>query len=792
MKVSEQWLREWVNPPVTANDIAAQLTQAGLEVDDVAAATPPFDRVVVGQVLQVAPHPDAAKLHVAHVEVGDGEPLTIVCGAPNVRVGMKAPTALVGARLPTGEVLAATPLRGVMSHGMLCSANELGLNNESEGLWELPDDSPVGQDVRQWLHLDDTVLDIDLTPNRGDCLSVRGIAREVGVLNRCDVKALSDEAVNPTCDATLPITIHAPADCPRYAGRVIRNLNPASKTPLWMQERLRRCGLRSLGPVIDVTNYVLLELGQPLHAFDLHTVTGGIAVRRAQVGETLTLLTEAVVELDEQILVIADEKGPLALAGIMGGQSSAVRATTTDVFLESAFFAPTTIAGRARRYGLTTEAGYRFERGVDPQLPVRALERATHLLLDITGGQVGPLRDVVFTAHLPSSPTISLREKRIIHLLGVLLPTEDIERMLGALGMTLHRTQFGWQVTPPSSRFDIQQEVDLIEEIARLYGYDRLPVRTPAMALSLAPQPERQGSLHCVRDTLIQRGYLEAITYSFVDPAFQAALDPTPSALSLANPISAELAVMRTTLWPGLVKAAAYNQKRQQDRVRLFECGLSFRGDGTEVVQTPQIAGVVSGMAFPEQWGVSTRLVDFFDVKGDVEALLALSAHGKHCQFVAAPHPGLQPGQCAAMTIADRTVGWIGAIHPQVAQRLDLEGKVFVFQIELAYLLQARWPDYHDLTKFPASRRDLAIVVDETITAAAVQSCIQQSGGPLLREVFPFDVYRGEGIPIHRKSIAFGLIFQDFSSNLTDLMIDEVILQITASLQQQLNATLRV
>ena len=755
MKISERWLREWVDPAISNTELAAQLTMAGLEVDHVEPAAPTFDSVVVGRITDLIPHPDADRLRVATVDVGEAESLHIVCGAPNVVVGMCAPTALIGAVLPDGLIIKKSRLRGIESQGMLCSAKELGLAESSDGLLPLPANSRPGQSVRELLALDDAIIEIELTPNRGDCLGMEGVAREVAVLNRCEFQPLTVMVMKPALDATFPVTLLDPADCPRYVGRVIRGVNPTAETPLWMKERLRRVGIRSLGPLVDVTNYVMLELGQPMHAFDLNRLTGGIEVRRARPGDRLELLNGVVIEPDAETLLITDHQGPLALAGIMGGEISSCTDQTSDVFLESAFFAPASIAGRARRYGLQTDSSYRFERGVNPQLQRRAAERATQLLIDMAGGQPGPIVEAVSPEHLPAEPAIRLRPTRIHKLLGMDIPTIQVEDILQRLGMAVATEADHWLVIPPSSRFDIALEVDLIEEIIRIYGYDRAPSNRPLTRLEMPAQPEKLVSLERLRETLVQRGFQEAITYSFVDPAFQKHLDPEHEPLALTNPLSADLAVMRTSLWPGLLKALIYNQKRQQSRVRLFEHGLNFLPTDKNLWQEAYLGGVAAGAVVPEQWGAPVRMLDFFDFKADVEALLALTGELEAFRFIAATHPALHPGQSARIERAGESIGWLGALHPRVAHELDVEGDAFVFELQLAELQAARLPVFQELSRFPASRRDLAIVVDESVTAQAVRDYIRQCSGPLLREVWLFDVYRGKGIVERSKKFSF-------------------------------------
>jgi phenylalanyl-tRNA synthetase beta chain len=792
MKVSEQWLREWVDPPLSSHELAAQLTMAGLEVDRVEPAAPPFEQVVVGRVVALIQHPDADRLRVATVDIGQAEPLQIVCGAPNVAVEMYAPTALIGAVLPGGLAIKKSKLRGVESQGMLCSAKELGLAESSDGLLPLPANSRPGQSVRELLALDDAIIEIELTPNRGDCLGMEGVAREVAALNRCEFQSLPADPVPATLDDVFPVTLLDPADGPRYVGRVIRGVNPAAETPLWMKERLRRAGIRSLGPLVDVTNYVMLELGQPMHAFDLGRLTGGIEVRRARPGDRLELLNGAVIEPDAETLLIADHHGPLALAGIMGGEISSCTDATRDVFLESAFFTPASIAGRARRYGLQTDSSYRFERGVDAQLQRRAAERATRLLIDMAGGQPGPIIEAVSPEHLPAEPAIRLQPHRLNKLLGMVVPAAQVEDILRRLGMAVSIEVDHWRVVPPSSRFDIALEVDLIEEVIRVYGYGRAPSNRPLARLEMLPVPEGWVALIRIRETLVQRGFQEAITYSFVDPVFQQRLDPERQPLALANPISADLAVMRTSLWPGLLKAVIYNQKRQQSRIRLFEHGLNFLPMADGLRQERFLGGVATGAVLPEQWGEPVRMLDLFDLKADVEALLALTGQPEVFQFVAVAHPALHPGQSARIERAGEPIGWLGALHPRVARELDVEGDAFIFELQLAGLQPARSPAFQELSRFPSSRRDLAIVVDERVSAQAVQDVIRQRGGDLLREVWLFDVYRGKGIAEGQKSLAFGLNLQDFSRNLTDHVVEEAVSGILAGLAEQFGATLRI
>jgi phenylalanyl-tRNA synthetase beta chain len=813
MKFSENWLREWVNPPISTDELVKQLTGAGLEVDSVEPVAIPFTKIVVGEVIEVKPHPDAQKLSVCQVNVGAGESLSIVCGAPNVHTGMRVPTALVGARLEKTKIKK-TKLRGIPSHGMLCSAKELGLTESSEGLMPLPHDAPIGEDVRCYLQLEDVCIELELTPNRGDCLGIEGIAREVGVLTRSQMTVSDCSPVAATVSDTFPVEIHDPKACPRYIGRIIKNINAKAPTPLWMQERLRRSGLRSISAVVDITNYVLLELGQPMHAFDFACLEGGIRVRMAKVGESLTLLDEQTVELDEQTLVIADHKQLLAMAGVMGGQSSAVTTATQDIFLESAFFAPQPAAGCARRYGLHTDSSHRFERGVDPQLQRRAIERATALLLDIVGGKPGQIIEVVDETVLPVSPTIELRASRIQWLLDKSLEPGEVNDILTRLGMTVipssphllegetesdlsskeEKEKLTWQVCPPSFRFDIALEVDLIEELARVHGYNNLPSHAPQSCLTMYPQ--QAVSLEQVQTVLVQRDYQEAVTYSFVDPQLQAKLEPNTKSITLNNPIASDMSVMRTTLWAGLLQALLYNQKRQQSRVRLFETGLRFIQSKKEGLQQEKmIAGIVSGTCWAEQWGLHCQPVDFFDVKTDVEALLSLASTEREqhevFRFTSSTHPALHPGQTAAIYRDDLLVGLLGAVHPSLIQTLELIPPIYLFELRLASISHAYPQKFEEVSKYPSIRRDIAVVVPESVNANQLLDCIKQCTPETLTDLQLFDVYQGKGIELGKKSLAIGLIFQAFSRNLTDSEVDTIIEQVLNTLEHNLEAQLR-
>jgi len=789
MKISERWLREWVDPPTDTAGIVSQLTMAGLEVDTVTPAAPAFSSVVVGLVETVERHPDADKLSVCRVDVGAGEKLGIVCGAPNVRPGMKAPVALVGGTLPGGMKIKRAKLRGVESVGMLCSERELGLGESHEGLWDLPGDAAVGTDLRDWLALDDSVIDVDLTPNRGDCFSVLGIAREVALLNDLRLGGPAIEPVLAASDEQFPIEVRAPQACPRFVGRVIRGLRPDARTPLWMREKLRRAGLRPIHPVVDVTNIVMLELGQPMHGFDLGTLREGVIVRMAEPGERIVLLDGKEAELEADTLVIADHGGPRAIAGIMGGEDSGVTGQTRDIFFEVAFFAPLAIAGRARRLGLHTDASLRFERGVDPMQQRRAIERATALLTAIAGGEPGPVMERVAGDHLPPRAPVRLRRERLEVLLGHAVADTEVERILRGLGMELEAATDGWTATPPSHRFDISLEVDLIEEVARIHGYEQLPETRGAGGAALGDASERRVPVSRLADLLVSRGYQEVVTYSFVDPAVQSALFPEEASLPLSNPISSELSRMRVSLWPGLVHALKRNLSRRQGHVRIFEYGLRFLLEDNELKQLNTLSGLLAGTRWPEQWGASSVRFDFHDAKGDVEALLGLTTG--EFQFEAATHSALHPGQSARILRDGQGVGWIGALHPRLVRALDLELAPLLWELDDNLSFRTELPVFEAISRFPAIRRDIAVLVEKHIQAQDLLECIRGTAGLHLTESMVFDVYSGDRIDSSLKSVAFGLILQDSSRTLTDDEADRVVGEVMARLESEFGARIR-
>jgi len=798
MKISEQWLREWVAVRQDAKALAERLTLAGIEVGALTPVAAPLENVVVGEILSLIPHPQADRLRVCRVNVGQKAPLAIVCGAANAATGLKVPAALDGALLPNETKIARTTIRGVESFGMLCSAAELGLEEASPGLLVLDAKAKPGTPITKYLQLDDYQLEVELTPNRGDCLSIMGLARELAALTGARYTPAALKPVAAKTRRRLAITLGAKNACARYAGRVIEGINPQAITPTWMKERLRRSGLRSIHPVVDVTNYVMLELGQPMHAFNLDKLSGGITARHARKNETLMLLDGKILTLDPADLVIADARAPLALAGIMGGQDSAVDAGTQNLFLESAWFRPEAIGIRARAYGLHSDSSHRFERGVDPALQRQALERATGLVLAICGGKAGPVTEKISAAHLPKRPAISLRAARIERLLGMPLAPATVETVLKRLGMRVSKAAGkagrNWKVSPPSWRFDIGREVDLIEELVRVHGYDKMPARAPRAALHVPAMPESRIAANRLRTVLIDRDYQEAITYSFVDPALQALISPGQSPLTLTNPIASDMAQMRLSLWPGLVKAMLYNQNRQQERVRLFEIGRRFlaKPDGSADEQ-PVIAGIVTGPVLSEQWGAKARPVDFFDVKGDVEALLALG--GQH-QYVFRParHPALHPGQSAEIALigaTDAAVGLVGVLHPDIQAKTGLEKSVILFELRLSALQAAIIPQFQEISRYPAIRRDLALVLADAVPAQTVLDHVRKTAGLLLVNLELFDEYRGEGIDSGRKSLALGLTFQDTSRTLNESDVEAVVGRVVAGLKASFDAQLR-
>ncbi|MCK8946925.1 phenylalanine--tRNA ligase subunit beta [Haemophilus influenzae] len=794
MKFSEQWVREWVNPAVSTEQLCEQITMLGLEVDGVESVAGTFNGVVVGEVVECAQHPDADKLRVTKVNVGGDRLLDIVCGAANCRQGLKVACATEGAVLPGDFKIKKTKLRGQPSEGMLCSFSELGIDVEADGIIELPLDAPIGTDLREYLALDDNAIEISLTPNRADCLSIAGIAREIGVVNKQLVNQPHFEAVPATISDKVQIDLQAPEACPRYLLRVIKNVNVKAPSPMWMQEKLRRCGIRSIDPIVDITNYILLEFGQPMHAFDAAKVTQPVQVRFAKEGEELVLLDGSIAKLQSNTLLIADQNGALAMAGIFGGAESGVNSETKDVILESAFFAPLAIAGRARQYGLHTDASHRFERGVDFELVRKAMERATALLLEICGGEAGEICEASSETHLPKVNTVQLRRSKLDALLGHHIETGSVTEIFHRLGFDVTYANDIWTVTSASWRFDIEIEEDLIEEVARIYGYNSIPNNAPLAHLRMREHKESDLDLARIKTALVDADYQEAITYSFVDPKIQSLLHPHQEALVLPNPISVEMSAMRVSLMSGLLGAVLYNQNRQQSRVRLFETGLRFVPDANAefgVRQEFVLSAVITGTAKSEHWAGKAESVDFFDLKGDLESVLSLTEGGNRVRFVAKQFDALHPGQSAAIELDGQEIGFIGAIHPSISQKLGLNGKTFVFEILWNAIAARNVVQAKEISKFPANRRDLALVVADNVPAGELIAACKQAGGEKLVQVNLFDVYQGVGIAEGYKSLAISLTVQDNEKTLEDEEINAVISAVLAEVKQRFNAELR-
>ncbi len=792
MQFSEAWLREWVNPPISTAVLADQLSMAGLEVEAVTPAAAPFHGVVVGEVQQCEPHPNADKLKVCQVDVGAETLSQIICGAGNVAAGLKVPVALPGARLSADVKIRKTKLRGVASLGMICSAAELGLAESSSGILPLADDAPVGQDFRTYWALDDTCITVDLTPDRGDCLCLRGIAREVAALNKLPLVEPSVPGIPAQHTTQMAVTLSAPQACPYYACRVVHGINHRAQTPYWLQERLRRSGLQSVSPVVDVTNYVMLELGQPLHAFDLAQVQSGIQVRYAQATEQLTVLNGADLTLQPDTLLIADQHGPLALAGLMGGAASAVSEATTEVLLEAAFFTPDALAGQARRYGLHSEAAHRFERGVDPTLPALALQRATELLQEIVGGTPGAVVEARADDTLPTPPEILLRRSQIPRVLGIDLADDVVMAMLQRLNLQVTPVANGWQVVPPGARFDLTLEVDLIEELARLYGYDRIPARSGAGPLAITTSAETAPDTTQAAQALVARDMQEVVTYSFISPELAQQFAPEAQVMRLQNPVSQAMSVMRPGLWPGLLHTIQYNLARQQQRIRVFEQGQVFRQQTDTVQQDDYLAAAVCGPVVEAHWAEHSRPVDFYDLKGDLEHLLGVISERAQLHFEPAGHPALHPGQSARI-VSDTgggTVGWIGLLHPQLQETLHVP-RVFLFELNLATLPPKLLPACTPVSRYPAIRRDLAFAVDQVCTWQQVWDLVRQIAPDMVCDIRLFDVYTGDQIGDNQKSLALRLTFQTATGTLKEAQVDTVCADITRALTTQLAATLR-
>ncbi|WP_105628715.1 phenylalanine--tRNA ligase subunit beta [Cronobacter sakazakii] len=794
MKFSELWLREWVNPALDSEALANQITMAGLEVDGVEPVAGSFHGVVVGEVVECGQHPNADKLRVTKVNVGGERLLDIVCGAPNCRQGLKVAVATVGAVLPGDFKIKAAKLRGEPSEGMLCSFSELGISDDHSGIIELPADAPIGTDIREYLKLDDNTIEISVTPNRADCLGIIGVARDVAVLNAEPLNAPDIAPVAATINDTLPIQVDAVDACPRYLGRVVKGIDVTAPTPLWMREKLRRCGIRSIDAVVDVTNYVLLELGQPMHAFDLDRIDGGIVVRMAKEGETLTLLDGNEATLNADTLVIADHQKALAMGGIFGGEHSGVNGETRNVLLECAFFSPLAITGRARRHGLHTDASHRYERGVDPQLQFKAMERATRLLLDICGGEAGPVIDVTSETHLPTRATITLRRSKLDRLIGHHIADAQVTDILKRLGCEVTEGQDEWQAVAPSWRFDIAIEEDLVEEVARVYGYDNIPNEPVQASLVMGNHREADLSLKRVKTLLNDHGFQEVITYSFVDPKVQQLLHPGEEALILPSPISSEMSAMRLSLLSGLLTTVVYNQNRQQSRVRIFETGLRFVPDTQAdlgIRQDLMLAGALCGNRYEEHWDLAKASVDFYDLKGTLESVLELTGKLSEIEFRAEANPALHPGQSAAIYLKGERIGFIGVVHPELERKLDLNGRTLVFELLWSKISERAIPQAQEVSRFPANRRDIAVVVAENVPAADILAECKKVGANQVVGVNLFDMYRGKGVAEGYKSLAISLILQDTGRTLEEDEIAATVAKCVTALKERFQASLR-
>ena len=790
MKFSENWLREFVNPEVDSETLMHQLTMAGLEVDGNEAACTPFDGLVVAEVKAVKKHPDADKLHICEVDCGEKELLTIVCGAPNVRQGLKTVLAKVGASLADKPKLEAIALKGVKSYGMLCSAVEIGIGEGNDGIIELSDAEKVGTPLNEIIDINDNVIDVSLTPNRGDCFSILGVAREVAVFNKIDATNLDIKPVTETSKASRNIKLTANADCPHYIGRIIENIDASVKTPLWLSEKLRSSGVRSINIIVDITNYVMLELGQPMHAFDNDVLKGDIEVRFPKSDEKLKLLDESEHELKADTWLITDESGPLAMAGIMGGYDSAVTTESSNIFLESAFFAPKSIIGKSRQYGLHTESSHRFERGVDPQLQEKAIQRASELILQLCGGEVGPVVEQVSKEHLPENERVVLRQSQIKRVLGIELDDQFVTDTFSKLEMDIKYEEKQWLIKAPSHRFDINIEVDLIEELARIYSYDAIEVATPSNHLSMRRPEQMHESVKQIREILVNNDYQEVITYSFIDPDIDKLLNNNDKSLILANPIAPELSQMRSSLISGLISSLKYNVKRQRDRVRIFETGLIFEGC-EELKQDYHIAGLCYGNKYEKQWDIDNTSIDFYDLKNDVMTVLSAIVEMERVEFKQASSEILHPGQAVTVFIDGNEAGYFGQLHPIIAAKMNLNNEVYLFDFEVKYLNKQDVVKFQPVSKFPSVKRDISILIDEEIPLSEVTDNVRRNATEALSNLELFDVYQGEGIEKKKKSLALGLTFQVTSSTLTDEEVESIMGKVLDGLYNKFGAKLR-
>ncbi|MBQ9259187.1 MAG: phenylalanine--tRNA ligase subunit beta [Neisseriaceae bacterium] len=784
MQFSYSWLKSWANPNLSADELASVLTMSGLEVEEQTTAAPAFTGVVVAQVKAVEKHPDADRLNVTQVDTGSGELIQIVCGAPNVAVGVKVPCALSGAVLPGDFKIKPTKMRGQQSNGMLCSAKELGIAEEASGLLILPDDAPVGQNIREYLDLDDTLFTLKITPNRADCLSIKGIAREVKALTHCAATPLSVPVMPNQTDKSFATNIQAPNDCGRLLTRVIEGVDSTTPTPEWLKQRIERCGVRSVSVLVDIGNFVMLELGQPMHVFDLDKVSGSLNARRAINGEKLACLNGKTVELKDDTLVIADEKQALSIAGLMGGEASAVSDSTQNILLESAFFYPNIIAGKSRQYGFGSDSSFRFERGVDFALQEDAIERATALIIGICGGKAGVINKA--EANLPERKAVCVRLNRIKTVLGIDVPADTVAKILTDLGLNPQKTPDGFSVTAPSFRFDIEIEEDLIEEIARVYGYDKVPFDSTQGKLLMDRQPETQKNRFELLQKVAGRDYREVINYAFVEEAWEQDFANNQNPIRLQNPIASQMSVMRSTLIGGLVATLQSNLNRKQSRVRLFEVARVFHKaeDGT-FRQPEKVALLAFGNAHAEQWGETNRRVDFYDVKGDVENLLS-----GDIEFQVSTHPALHPGRSAVVLQNGKHIGIIGELHPKWVQKYDLTHAPVVAELDFEAVMSCRKNAYSPVSKFQPVRRDLAFVVEETTNSDKLLKQLRKAATNLVKSIDIFDVYRGQGLPENSKSIAVKIVLQSFDKTLQDEDSEQTIATLIAA-AEEIGAKLR-
>lgn len=788
MKISENWLREWVNPKVSTEELVEQLTMLGLEVDGVEPAAGEFTHVVVAEIISIEKHPDADKLNVCQVDAGTGENLQIVCGAPNARAGLKAPLAMIGAVLPGNFKIKKSKLRGLESNGMLCSNVELGLSDDHSGLLELPQDAPVGRDIRDYFQLNDSVIDIDLTPNRADCFCVKGIAIDVACLNEIDVNTPELKSIATSIDESIAVTLSAKQQCPVYLNRVINNIDNSKHTPLWMQEKLRRSGIRSIHPVVDVTNYVMLELGQPMHGFDKSAISGNINVKMAHTGDKFTILDGKEVTLDESFLMIADDKGYLAIAGVMGGLDSGVTETTTDIVLESAFFDPATIMGKSRDLGIFTESALRFERGVDPQLQQQAMQRATELIVEICGGEVGEVTTACAEEFIPTVKEVTLTEDKLQRVLGFKVEPTQVESILKGLQMYVTRTEDAWIVHAPSSRFDINIEEDLIEEVVRLIGYDKMPSENLTGESVIMQSPEAIIPQHHIKQQMLDLGYQEAINYSFVSEKLLKTYGLNLESIALKNPLTEEFAVMRTSLLPGMVETIKYNLRRQNDSLRMFETGHTFR-QHNRIQEDDKIIAMITGKRHPENWCLDSENVDFYDCKGDLEALLNQTK--KDYILEPSSHEFLHPSRQAQVEINGENIGWIGQIHPEICRRNGIKKEIYAFELYINNINQTSLPNFQTVSKYPSVRRDIALVVENNISYQQIKDIIVQELGEYLVNIFVFDRYEGENIGTGKRSLAIGMVLQQDNSTFEDKEVDKLMSKMVLSIKQNLTVEIR-